>query len=148
MKQQHIKTPLVFRLGIVLLCAMLCTCHLMGGLYARYISSFTGSASVQVAVFGVSCSSSDNGTSQSLEIGSSETVPYTFTVENTSEVTIEYTIEVVNLPDGVTVTGNSDTFTLGIGASQQHTLTFTATDSATVVTDQEVSVKVHASQVD
>ena len=148
MKQQNRKTPLVFRLGIVLLCAMLCSCYLMGGLYARYTSSVAGSSTAKVAVFGVSCSSADANTSKTLEIGSADTVTYVFTVENTSEVTIQYTIEVTNLPAGVTVTGNSNTFSLGIGESQEHTLTFTATDSAAEVTEQEISVKINASQVD
>ena len=148
MKQSNIKTPLVFRIGVALLCAMLITSHMMGGLYARYHSGVTGNAAGSVAKFSVSCSSSDNNTTKTLEIGSEETVIYAFTVTNTSDVTIQYTIVIENLPQGVDVSGNSGTFTLKYGASQSHTLTFQATDAAAEVTEQKVSIKIDAVQVD
>ena len=148
MKQSNIKTPLVFRIGVVLLCALLCSVHLMGELYARYSTSVSGGDGARVAVFGVVCSSDDANTTKSLEIGSSETVSYVFTVENTSEVTIQYTILLEGVPSGVTVSGNSGTFTLGIGAKREHTLTFQATDDATEVTEQKVSIKIDVVQVD
>ena len=147
MKQSNIKTPLVFCIGVALLCAMLITSHMMGGLYARYHSSGTGSATASVAKFSVSCSS-DSDTTKTLEIGSEETVTYSFTVTNTSDVTIQYTIVIENLPQGVNVSGNSGTFTLKYGASQSHTLTFQATDAATEVTEQKVSIKIDVVQVD
>ena len=148
MKQSNIKTPLVFRIGVALLCAILITSHMMGGLYARYHSSGTGSATASVAKFSVSCSSSDDNITKTLEIGSEETVTYSFTVTNTSDVTIQYTIVIENLPQGVNVGGNSGTFTLKYGASQSHTLTFQATDAATEVTEQKVSIKIDVVQVD
>ena len=147
MKQVKIKTPVVFRIGVALLCAMLITCHMMGGIYARYIAGATGNATASVARFSVSCSSPDANTTKTLEIGSSETVTYSFTVTNNSDVSIQYTIEIDGLPQGVTVTGNSGTFTLKHGASQNHTLTFQATDSATEVNKQEISIQINAVQV-
>ena len=69
MKQSNIKTPLVFRIGVALLCAMLITSHMMGGLYARYHSGVTGNAAGSVAKFSVSCSSSDDNITKTLEIG-------------------------------------------------------------------------------
>ena len=148
MKQLNIKTPLVFRIGVALLCAMLITSHMTGGLYARYHFGATGNSTASVAKFSVSCSSSDDNTTKTLEIGSEETVTYSFTVTNTSDVTIQYTITIENLPQGVNVSGNSGTFTLKYGASENHTLTFKATDSAAEVTEQKVSIKINAVQVD
>lgn len=49
MKQSNIKTPLVFRIGVALLCAILITSHMMGGLYARYSAAATGTSSARVA---------------------------------------------------------------------------------------------------
>ena len=49
MRQQNVKIPFVFRVGIVLLCTLLITSHMMGGLYARYSTSVTGTASATVA---------------------------------------------------------------------------------------------------
>lgn len=149
MKQSNTKTPLVFCIGVALLCAMLITSHMMGGLYARYHSSGTGSATASVAKFSVSCSSSDDNTTKTLEIGGEETVTYSFTVTNTSDVTIQYAIVIENLPQGVdVVSGNGGPFTLSYGASQSHTLTFQATDAATEVTEQKVSIKIDVVQVD
>lgn len=148
MKQSNKKTPFVFRIGVALLCAMLITSHMMGELYARYHSSGTGSATASVAKFSVSCSS-DSNTTKTLEIGSEETVTYSFTVTNTSDVTIQYKIVIENLPQGVdVVSGNDGPFTLSYGASQSHILTFKAKPSATEVTEQKVSIKIDAFQVD
>ena len=147
MKQSNIKTPIVFRLGIALLWVMLITLHMMGGTYAKYQSGATGKVTAGIARFGVSYSSPDDNTTKTMEIGSEETVTYSFTVTNTSDVTIQYTILIENLPQGVNVSGNSGTFTLTRGASQSHTLTFQATDSASEVTEQKVSVKIDAVQV-
>lgn len=146
MKKQNIKTPIVFHIGVALLFALVISCCMMGGISARYFTKVTGSATSKVASFNVICTSVDAGSSKTLEIGSEETVTYTFTVENVSDVAINYTIEVANLPAGVTVTGNSSTFTLGIGESRNHTLTFSANDSATEVVEQNISVKVNAVQ--
>ena len=52
MKQIHIKTPLVFRIGVVLLCAMMLSFHFMDGLYARYSTSATGTTTARVAKIG------------------------------------------------------------------------------------------------
>ncbi len=147
-RSNKVKTPLVFRIGVALLCAMMLSCHMMRGLYARYFTTATGSDTASVAIFDVVCSSNDANTSKSLEIGSTDTVTYVFTVKNTSDVTIQYTIEIENLPQGVTVSGNSGNFSLGFGASREHTLTFQATDSATEVAEQKISVKINAVQVD
>ena len=146
MKQSNMKTPLVFRIGVALLFALVITCNMMGGLYARYLTRAEGNNTVKVAVFDVVCSSSDDGSSKELEIGSTDTVTYTFTVQNNSDVSIQYTIELSGVPSGVTVSGNSDTFSLGYGESRSHTLTFSVSDSATEVTNQKISVSVNASQ--
>ena len=149
MKQLNIKTPTVFRMiSVAFLCVMVFTLLMLGDTYAKYLSDATVNATVSVADFSVSCSSSDNNTTKTMEIGSEETVTYSFTVTNTSDVTIQYTILIENLPQGVNVSGNSGTFTLKYGASQSHTLTFQASDSATEVTEQKVSVKINAVQVD
>lgn len=49
MKQSNKKTPVVFYLSFVLLCAVLITTHMMSGLYARYSTTVAGSATTRVA---------------------------------------------------------------------------------------------------
>ena len=51
MKQWNIKTPLVFRLGAILLCMLIISSNMIGDLYARYTATAVGSASANVAKF-------------------------------------------------------------------------------------------------
>ena len=44
-----LKTPIVLRVALVLLFAMLITSYMMGGIYARYSTAVTGTASASVA---------------------------------------------------------------------------------------------------
>lgn len=53
MAKSNQKTPVVFRLGIILLCCMLFSTYLMGNLYARYTTTASGSDSARVAKFDV-----------------------------------------------------------------------------------------------
>ena len=47
-QQNNIKTPIVFRIALVLLCVMLFSFYLIGGLYARYTASASGGDSARV----------------------------------------------------------------------------------------------------
>lgn len=49
MKQWNIKAPLVFRLSVILLCALIVTSNMVGDLYARYTASVMGTATASVA---------------------------------------------------------------------------------------------------
>ena len=51
MKKTNKKTPLVFRAGVVLLCALMISFHLTSGLYARYTESAIGSSGATIASF-------------------------------------------------------------------------------------------------
>ena len=92
MKQVNIRTPLVFRLGVVLLCAMLITFSMMSGLYARYSTTVTGEASAQVAKFDVQVSGDDSGVS--VDVSQATDNDYTITIKNDSEVTVRYSLSV------------------------------------------------------
>ena len=50
-KKQNKKTPMIFRIALVLLCVMMVSFRLTGGLYARYASTATAEDSARVAVF-------------------------------------------------------------------------------------------------
>lgn len=90
------KTPIVFRVGVVLLCAMLITTSMMGGLYARYTTTVTGSATARVAKIDVAVTY-DGLPGYTLKDVSFDTdvfaVVETFTVENNGEVSYTYDIQ-------------------------------------------------------
>lgn len=95
MKQSNkMKTPLVFRLGVILLCAMLFSSYLMGGLYARFSSTIMGSASVQAAKIDCTVNYEFSGYGDLGEIngdaGAVFVVEEEFSVENTGEVSYTY----------------------------------------------------------
>ena len=148
MNQLNIKTPFVFRVGVALLCMLLITLHMVGGMYAKYSSSVSATGQVRVAVFDVRCISGDENSSKTLKIGTGESVTYSFTVKNLSDVSIQYNTVIENLPVGVVVEGNDGPFFLKYGEDQSHTLFFYATDEAIEVSAQQISVKINATQVD
>lgn len=96
MKKSNIKSPLVFRVGVVLMCVMMLTCHMMSGLYARYTSSAQGSATATVAKLDVQMSganvnySFDESDPFDAGLGAVYAVIVNFQVENTGDVAYGY----------------------------------------------------------
>ena len=93
MKKLNRKTPFVFHICVLLMCAILITSHWMGGLYARYISTTTSSSGATVAKFDVEVPSTSL-TYSNLRININSSAVYTlvdtFRVVNTGEVTFAY----------------------------------------------------------
>ena len=125
MKQVNIRTPLVFRLGVVLLCAMLITFSMMSGLYARYSTTVTGEASAQVAKFDVQVSGDDSGVS--VAVSPTTDGLYTITIANESEVTVQYTLSVPSIA-GINAAFDISSGTLKFGERVKRYLTFTVAD--------------------
>ena len=83
--------------ALILLLLTMITTHMTSGLYARYTDSATGSDSVRVAKFEVTC-----------DVVKGEGDTYILTVHNASEVTVKYSIEVTMDPH-LSVTLGEDT---------------------------------------
>lgn len=108
MKELNRKTPLVFKIGVLLLCAMLVTSYMMSGLYARYTVTAFASDSARVAKFTFTDGQMQMQ-AQSFVIYSSSVYPgqivgsYQVAIENKSEVAISYVIKFENLTDNLPV---------------------------------------------
>lgn len=169
------KTPIIFRIGVVLLCFMLISCSMMGGLYARYTNSVSAGDSARVAFFGVSASG--NKYSNTFEVNGRQSIPYyhQLTVTNRdavsgkiSEVSLTYTIYIY-APDGlygmdVTVSDatkdivNSTNTMLvfkadniippGVESNAVHYITFMATKNTVDYNTARYSIDVKVQQVD
>lgn len=111
MKQSNKKTPVVFYLSFVLLCAVLITTHMMSGLYARYTTRATSSDSARVAKFRVTdtltVTDSKGDVVHSFTMFEDSLIPgesttYTFAVQNDSEVAVRFSVRgeasINNLP--------------------------------------------------
>ena len=89
---------ILLRAALILLCLVLLTVHLMGSLYARYISRGEGSDNARVAEFDVDVAF-DDGTDQvdATMTYNETTQTYEIVVTNRSEVAISYDIYVRNI---------------------------------------------------
>lgn len=83
---------IMMRLAAVLFCLVMISTHLMGGLYARYVTKGTGSDSARVAKFDVEGSGSGE---IALQAESTAEGKYTINVTNNSEVDVSYDVDVV-----------------------------------------------------
>lgn len=105
MKQSNkIKTPLIFRVGVLFLCALLLSSQMMGGLYASYSVSAAGSNTVSVARISylINEGSSVHSITNTAALANDEAViavEETFTIVNNGEVAYDYTIS-LSLSDG------------------------------------------------
>ena len=139
---------ILLRAALILLCLVLLTVHLMGSLYARYISRGEGSDNARVAEFDVDVAFDDGGELQKSVTATmaynTETQTYEIVVTNRSEVAISYDIYVRNitvdngsgegitlkLDDGATKAFDSEVVFMDAGAmapgnaSKSHNLNF------------------------
>lgn len=131
--------------------------------FAIFRGSGSAAGSLHAATWSISRSQSASGDSLEVipELASDV---YNLTVTSNSEVDVVYTIIVSNLPTGVEVSLDNGTYqtptsgTVRISNAQtvinyndtvktkNHTLTFRATSSAQVVSDQEIDVDVEFKQ--
>lgn len=99
MKKLNRRTPVVFHVGLVILCMVLISTYLTGGLYARYTSSDSSSDSARVAKFDIKNQITSHVVDLELHFfdsaKSSASLP--FSVTSGSEVSVKYDV-VVNMP--------------------------------------------------
>lgn len=114
MENTNKKTQPLFWTIRLLFILFLLSCHLIGGLYARYSSQASASSSSRVAKFDASADC----------IYDQETDKYTVTIVNNSEVSVLYTLSFkINgaaPPDGVGISfehGNSGVLSYGASLS-------------------------------
>lgn len=140
MRQQNIKTPVIFRISLVLLCVWIFSFYLTGGLYARYTSSASDSDSARVARF-IFDVEKNAGSSEFIDVSEiqkpGDSIEYSFTVSNGTpdkccEVVQNYSIKLTvegNMPlvctlNGTPLTdeGYSDALSAGVYDCKEFTL--------------------------
>lgn len=131
----------VMRIAFLLLCLLIVSMYMTGGLLAKYHATGSGKDSARVANFDIKVT----GTNEDMNVvcgETPETGSYTVTVENDSEVAVRYTITVEIVPDdgafsagaiSYTVTdGETGELPVGPDETKTHTLTFEVADWAEV----------------
>ena len=154
MRQSNTRTPAVFHVGLVLLCLVLFSTYLTGGLYARYTTSASGSDSARVARFEITGGGNWTDSTENIDLDlnffdpNKTSASLTFEITSGSEVAVKYDVVITmpDQPDGYdyswleiklgeatpsSVNGNVYTFS-GVGSfvpnysgdSHKHTLSF------------------------
>ena len=155
-RQSNIKIPFVFNLGLVLMCLMLVTFSMVGGLYARYSTTATGEATAQIAKFDVQVTG--DTTEVNVDVAQVTEGVYTFTIINNSDVTVKYglTMTCEQPVSGIVANFDPNEGNLRPGENVARKLTFTV-DLAEVTKDMsgpsgsisyDFTVKVKIEQVD
>ena len=124
MKQSNIKIPFVFNLGLVLMCLMLISFSMMGGLYARYSTTATGEATAQIAKFDVQVTG--DTAAVAVNVAQVKEGVYTFTITNNSDVTVKYGLTMADeQPAGIVANFDHNEGKLLSGEDVARKLTFT-----------------------
>ena len=99
MQQKNSKTPLVFRVSLVLLCALVISTYMISGLYARFIITATRLGRVNVAKIDYSVNYEFSGYGSLGDVDGDNNDVYAimeaFSVENTGDVTYTYDLSLV-----------------------------------------------------
>lgn len=158
-KEKRFRLPMTAVISYLLVVTLL----LSGVSLARYTASAKGSDSARMARFSVSATASADQPSL-IELDSAEGTSgeYAFEVLNDSEMAVQYSVVVGNLPPDICVTmGEQDITTtdesntaifdavnLGAGHNDKGTITFTALDDAESDLYENISVDVQFEQID
>ena len=103
MRKTNIKTPVVFRVSLLLLCAFLLSSHMMGGLWAKYYTRNDGGDGARVARFSFDEDLSEQSQSLSVSFAPGEYEEYTFEIENTGEVALKCVLSIDNLTENLPI---------------------------------------------
>ena len=103
MKKQNIKTPLIFRIGLVVVCLLLCSVYATSGLYAKYVTQASSYDSARVARFAFSDDLSEQSINLPLVMAPGDVDHTEITIENDGEVAIRYTVSVKNLTENLPI---------------------------------------------
>ncbi len=138
MRQSNTRTPAVFHVGLVLLCLVLFSTYLTGGLYARYTTSASGSDSARVARFEITGGGNWTDSTENIDLDlnffdpNKTSASLDFTISSASEVAVEYDV-VITMP---TLSNNSDYqewLKIELKKGEDILETLTADDESTVV---------------
>lgn len=120
MRQQNsIKTPIVFRIALLLLCTMLFSFYLIGGLYARYTSSASGADSARVARFEFTDDLTEQFITLPLSLSPGEHYDTSVKIHNKGEVAIHCVVTIENLTGNLPI--ETKTYTSSTIAKDEET---------------------------
>lgn len=117
----------LMRTAMVLLCLVVLSVYLMGGLMAKYHAVGSGEDDARVAKFEVNVSGALDKSAIVCTAADSDNGTYTITIENKSEVAVHYKLAAVitDKPDYIVTEFSAESGDLAPGATGTSMLTFT-----------------------
>ena len=98
-----VKMPLVFKVGALLLLAMIFSLHLLGGVYARYTVTASGSDSARVAKFSFNADLSPQSLILPITLSPGESLDQLIEIENSGEASLIYVVTITKLTDNLPI---------------------------------------------
>ena len=98
-----VKMPLVFKVGALLLLAMIFSLHLLGGVYARYTVTASGSDSARVAKYSFDADLSPQSLILPITLSPGDSLIDTIQIENKGEASLNYVITITKLTDNLPI---------------------------------------------
>ena len=136
MKKLNIKTSVVFRVAIGLLCVLFIMTYALSAIYARYTARSSDSSNANVVKFDVQVTGDAD---VSADVTQTVGEAYTVTIDNNSDLSVRYTLSVTDIP-GVNITFDRSSGVLQPGADNfLCNLTFEVTDWDLITADMEGS---------
>ena len=129
MTKSNTKTPVVFYVGLVLLCLFMFSLYLSGGMYARYATAASGSDGARVAKFDVTLTDVDKNWSQQVSLGElspGESTEIQFNVKNNSEVQVQFKVTMTNQTGNLPLklSNGANVFIQPVGMGKTEAITF------------------------
>jgi hypothetical protein len=135
--------PAVFGIGLELLCLVLVSMSMTGGLYARYTASASGSDAARVAKFDVGYNF--DGAGQVLPVSFVPGQEYECEITNSSEVAVTYALSITGLDPALFVVNTSPYEAIAPGGAQ--TITFSIDWASTSGVDPAYAEQVYLATV-
>ena len=154
MKKLNNNMPIMFYVGLLLVCLTFFSVHMSSGLYARYVTQASGSDSARVAKFDVTDTLLINGkTVDDFVVGGAmipgQVTTYEYTVTNHSEVAVKISVDAKSLMGELPVIVSYEPLTLQPNTVESVQFTFTVSLDPNKVknTDLENCYKVDLVQI-
>ena len=117
--QSNRRTPAVFGIGLLLLCLVLLSTSMTGGLYARYTASASGSDAARVAKFDVGYQFNEVGAPTTLPVSFVPGQEYSCEISNSGEVAVTYALSITGLDPALFVVNTSPYGAIAPGGAPQ-----------------------------
>ena len=139
MAKSNRNIPVVFYIGLLLVCLTFFSVHMTSGLYARYTTTASGEDSARVAKFEVtSAQQIQTKLVDAIVLRPGQEITYTYAVTNSSEVAVKISVDAKSLMGELPVKVRYEPLTLQPNTDEAVPFTFTVSLDPEKVKDTDL----------